>query len=152
MKPIIDFGLLLAKAFQELIDELHATMGEGGFDDIGRNDGFVFRALAGQPTTVSALSARLEISKQGTGQIIDDMERRGYVRRRPDPSDARARLVELSDRGTAALECARTFHRSYESRLVAKVGRGDVTTVRHVLAVMSGGGEEFDARLRANLL
>ncbi len=54
-----------------------------GYDDLGRSDGVVFRMLNHQPRTVSELAERLEISKQGAAQIIDDMQRRGYVVRTP---------------------------------------------------------------------
>ena len=41
-----------------------------GVDALGRSDGYVFRALAERPCTVSELAARLQISKQGAAQIV----------------------------------------------------------------------------------
>src|SRR5689334_10172048 len=98
-QPHSDLGILVLLAYQGFVGELHAHMAAHGHDDLGRSDGLVFRMLHAGPRTVSDLAGRLEITKQGTAQIIEDMERRGYVVRRPDPTDARARLVELSDRG-----------------------------------------------------
>ena len=80
-----DFGILLLLADQEFVRDLRAATAEQGFDDQGRSDGFVLRTLGAAPTTISGLAERLEISKQGAGQIIDDMERRGYVERQPGP-------------------------------------------------------------------
>src|SRR5882757_4671384 len=94
-----------------------------GMTDQGRSDGFVLRTLGAAPATITALADRLEISKQGAGQIVDDMERRGYVERRPDPTDGRARLLHLSERGRAALAAARRFHQRYERALVAEHGQ-----------------------------
>jgi DNA-binding MarR family transcriptional regulator len=147
----LDLGIALALAYQEFVRELRAAMAGEGYDDLGRSDGFVFRALAERPLTVSDLAARLQISKQGAAQIIDDMQARGYVRRRPDPGDARARLVELSERGQAALGCARRFHRRYEDRLAELHGRAAVAQVRAVLAAMAGAGaaEGMEPPLRA---
>ncbi len=64
--------------------------------------------------------------------VVDDLEARGYVRRVPDPSDARAKLVRLTARGRrAAAECRRAVQsldqrtkrllgdRSYDSLLEA---------------------------------
>src|SRR5215207_6178624 len=104
-----DFGILLLLADQEFVRELRAATAEQGFDDQGRSDGFVLRTLGAGPTTISGLAERLEITKQGASQIVDDMERRGYVERRPDPTDARARLLHLTSRGEAALAAARKF-------------------------------------------
>ena len=145
-----DLGLMLAKAYQEFVNELHATLGARGFTDLGRSDGFVFRALADQPATVSELATRLGISKQGAGQIIEDMERRGYVRRRQDPDDARARPVELAARGQHALAAARAFHQQYERRLARQHGRAAMRDVRAVLTAMAGGeAATLDPQVRA---
>src|SRR5689334_3226252 len=95
----IDLGILLGAAWQEFVRQLREAHEAQGFTDLGRSDGVVFRSLAIRPMTVSDLAVRLQITKQGAAQIIEDMERRGYVERRPDPHDRRARLVYLSDRG-----------------------------------------------------
>ncbi|HZN74892.1 MAG TPA: helix-turn-helix domain-containing protein [Micromonosporaceae bacterium] len=146
----VDLGILLALAYQQFVRELREAHAAEGFDDAGRSDGYVFRALAARPMTVSELATRLQISKQGAGQIVDDMQRRGYVERRPDPDDARARLLYLSARGEAALAAARRFHRTYEQRLARAHGRPAVTALRAMLEAMAGGREQtIDPHLRA---
>jgi DNA-binding MarR family transcriptional regulator len=132
-----DIGILLALAFQEFVRELRAAMAEAGYGDVGRSGGFVFRALGEQPLTVTDLAARLAITKQGAAQIIEDMEAHGYVRRRPDPRDGRARLVELTERGGAALAFARRFHRRYEEQLGRTHGRAALAEMRAVLTGMA---------------
>jgi DNA-binding MarR family transcriptional regulator len=146
----VDLGILLVLAYQEFVRELRDTHIKQGFDDLGRSDGYVFRALAVRPQTVTDLSVRLGISKQGAAQIIDDMELRGYVERRPDPSDARARLVYLSPRGEAALAAARKFHQAYERRLARRCGGDTVAGLRTALQAMAGGSDRtVDPHLRA---
>jgi len=144
----VDLGILLGVAYQEFVRELHAAHAAAGFTDLGRSDGFVFRSLAEQPMTVSELAAHLEITKQGAGQIIDDMERRGYVEREPDPADRRARLVRLSERGRQALANARRFHRDYERRLARTHGSDAVETLRKMLEAIAGSDQSVDPRLR----
>lgn len=146
-----DLGVLLALAYQQFVSELHDDLGERGFDDLARSDGYVFRALDAQALTTSALADRLEISKQGAGQVVEEMTRRGYLQSRPDPSDGRARLLELSDRGRRALAAARDFHRRYEQRLARRHGRGHVDTLRAMLTAMAPtyGEGALDPRVRA---
>jgi DNA-binding MarR family transcriptional regulator len=146
-----DLGILLAMAYQEFVDELRIDLARRGFDAQGRTDGYVLRALAARPMTVSALAVQLGMTKQGAGQVIDDMERRGYVARSPDPDDARARVVALSPHGTAALSAARAFHRRCERRLARRHGAAALTALREVLTSLAGDGEP-DARLRAHSL
>lgn len=146
----VDLGILLALAYQQFVRELREVHAKAGFDATGRSDGYVFRALADRPMTVQDLAARLQISKQGAGQIVDDMQRRGYVERSPDPSDGRARLVSLSPRGIAALAAARRFHRTFERRLARTHGPAAVATLREMLEAMAGGSEQtVDPQLRA---
>jgi DNA-binding MarR family transcriptional regulator len=120
-----------------------------GFADMGRSDGYVLRALNGNPLTVSALAELLDITKQGAGQIVDDMERRGLVVRKPDPTDGRARLLHLSARGEAALATARKFHQSYERRLRKTHGDAAIDAVRAVLTTMIGEDQTTDPHFRA---
>lgn len=141
-QPRSDLGILVLLAYQGFVHLLHSAMAERGHDDLGRSDGVVFRMVAARPRTVSELAAGMEITKQGAAQIVEDMERRGYVVRRPDPTDARARLVELTGRGRSALEVARAFHRTYEQKLTRAHGRESVDAVRAVLAAMAAEAPE----------
>jgi DNA-binding MarR family transcriptional regulator len=144
-----DFGILLLLAEQEFVRELRAATAEQGFDDQGRSDGFVLRTLGAAPATISTLAIRLDITKQGAAQIIDDMEARGYVERHPDPTDGRARLIHLSERGQAALKAARRFHQSYERRLRKLHGDEAIDAVRAVFATMAAEDSTTDPHFRA---
>ena len=134
----LDFGILLLLADQEFVRALRQATAEQGYVDQGRSDGFVLRTLSAGPTTISGLAERLEITKQGASQIVDDMERRGYVERRPDPTDARARLLQLTARGEAALQAARKFHQAYQRKLRWRLGDAAIDRVGGVLTEWAG--------------
>jgi DNA-binding MarR family transcriptional regulator len=144
-----DLGILLALAYQRFVEELREELAGAGIDALGRSDGYVFRALDERPCTVSELAARLQISKQGAAQIVSDMEGRGLVVRRPDPTDGRARLVELSEAGRTALTTARRFHRSFEARLVRELGPEPVAGLVATLEHVAGQETLRDPRIRA---
>src|SRR2546425_5068155 len=144
-----DIGVLLVLADQEFVRELREYVAAQGYDDQGRSDGFVFRTLHDGPTTITGLAERLDITKQGASQIVDDMERRGYVERRPDPTDARARRLHLTSRGQAALAAARKFHQSYERRLRREHGDAAIDAVREVLTTMAGETQVNNPHFRA---
>jgi DNA-binding MarR family transcriptional regulator len=143
----LDLGILLLLACEEFVTDLRTTLARD-FPDQGTSDGFVLRSLGARPMTVSELAARLNMSKQGAGQIVDDMERRGYVERRADPRDGRARLLHLSSHGEDALAAARRFHQRYERRLVREHGPDAVETMRTVLGAMIGVEQVADPRFR----
>jgi DNA-binding MarR family transcriptional regulator len=69
----------------------------------------VLRRLAGRPHTLRALAERLTADPPYVTLMVDDLEKRGLVRRLPHPEDRRARLVELTPSGHAATAHADTI-------------------------------------------
>jgi DNA-binding MarR family transcriptional regulator len=57
------------------------------------------RRLTDEPLTLRELSERLTADPPYVTLMIDDLEDRGLVERRPHPSDRRAKLVELTPAG-----------------------------------------------------
>lgn len=117
MSTDIDFGILLGLAYGAFVDEMRAELAQKGFDDLGRSYGYVFRVLGDGDRSLSELAALLGMTLPGAGKIVDEMEARGYLERRPDRSDRRVKRLRLSSRGRAALRAARAFHRRFERRL-----------------------------------
>jgi DNA-binding MarR family transcriptional regulator len=108
--PGFELPLRLFLGFRALIDELHAELARQGHPDMRPMHGFVFQAIGNDGSTAAELGRRLGISKQAAGKTIDALEHLGYVRRGPDPRDARSKVVRLTDRGIDALSrSARIF-------------------------------------------
>lgn len=145
----LDLGVLLGLGWEQFVDELRNSLAEQGFQDLGRSYGYVLRSLDSRPMNISELADRLEISKQGAAQIVDEMQRRGYVERRADPTDGRAKLLYLTDRGIEALGAARAFHRRYEKRLIRAHGAEAVGALRTLLAAIATAERVADPRFRA---
>ncbi|MDQ6683320.1 MAG: MarR family winged helix-turn-helix transcriptional regulator [Chloroflexota bacterium] len=73
-------------------------------------------------TRLTTLAARANITPQAMGELVDDLERLGYVRRQPDPGDRRAKRIVLTPRGVACVAAAiRTIAR-LEADLEALLG------------------------------
>lgn len=147
----MDLGILLGLSYQVFVDQLRADLHRRGFRDLGGAYGYVFRALEVETLALRQLARRLGMSDQGAAKIIDEMEGRGYVERRPDAGDGRIKQIRLAPRGRAALAAARRFHRLYERRLQADLGRPALATMRLVLGAMiaAAGTDAAQARLRA---
>ncbi|WP_405497907.1 MarR family winged helix-turn-helix transcriptional regulator [Nocardia sp. NBC_00511] len=129
----MDFGILLGQAYQTFVRELHAELAARGHEVLGASYGFVFRALAEKPLTASQLGEQLGITAQGAAKVVDEMVRAGYVERRPDPADKRAKLLHLSERGNEFLGAVRAFHADYERRLIERAGPEQVAALRAAL-------------------
>lgn len=55
--------------------------------------------LVDRPRTAGEIAAATGLSSAATTTLIDRLERKGYVRRVPDPSDRRRVLVEMTRQG-----------------------------------------------------
>ncbi len=56
---------------------------------------------------LSELSDHLRIAARSTTEVVDALEARGLVERRPDPGDRRATLVEVTEHGASVLDAIR---------------------------------------------
>jgi DNA-binding MarR family transcriptional regulator len=142
----LDFGIVLALAYSTFVEELRAEHARQGFDDLGRSYGYVFRALDTEELSAAQLARRLGVSDQALTRLVDEMERKGYVERRPDPHDRRVKRLRLAPRGRKALRAARAFHARYEAELARRLGAAEVAALRATLERL------FDDTDRADLM
>ena len=59
---------------------------------------------AGQPLSPTAIAQRLIVTTASVTSLLDTLERRGLVERRPDPADRRRLLVAITDDGLALVD------------------------------------------------
>lgn len=98
-RPLI--GLLLRLVYQQYAQAIDAALREAGFDDIRPAAANVFPFVRPEGITVSELAELARVRKQTMAQAVDQLERTGYVERRPNPRDRRSRLVFLTERGAS---------------------------------------------------
>jgi len=106
-----DTAVAVLRLAAQLVDGIQEGIKRRGFDDIRPTHGFAFVRISAGDATTADVAVHLGITKQAAGQLVDQLVTRGYVERQPDPRDARARLLILTDRGracTAAAEEAAT--------------------------------------------
>lgn len=89
----------LLAAAGSFVADIHNGMVALGYTDVRPTHGFVFTRLAPSGATVTEIAEHLGVTRQAASQIVDELERKGYVERRPHPDDARARLVVLTSQG-----------------------------------------------------
>jgi DNA-binding MarR family transcriptional regulator len=128
-----DLSLAALFAGWAMADEIQRRLAADGFDDARFADGFVFQHLIGGPATVGTLAERLGVSQQAASKNVADLERRAYVERTPDPSDARARLVALTTRGLAVIAAAREHRAALAGELADRFGDDRVEVARQLL-------------------
>lgn len=82
------------------------ALAAAGADDITLAQSRVLQRLDPRGMRLTDLAEQARVTKQTAGALVDQLERSGYVARAADPTDARARLVTLSDKGLALCRTA----------------------------------------------
>jgi DNA-binding MarR family transcriptional regulator len=92
----------------------------------------LLRLLAAEPKTLRAIAEWLAADAPYVTLMVDDLERRGLVRRKPHPDDRRSKLVQLTAAGRAAAARAEAILDEPPSAL-RDVPAKDLATVLRVL-------------------
>jgi DNA-binding MarR family transcriptional regulator len=101
-----------------MLERLH----QHGHDDLETPHLTVFQYPGPQGARPSELAARLGVSKQALNYLLGELERLGYLERRPDPQDLRSRRIALTRRGEHAIEVIRDAVAEIEHDWEAKLG------------------------------
>jgi DNA-binding MarR family transcriptional regulator len=95
---------------------LIAAFAAAGLDGIRPAQAVALVPLAAGGLHASDLADQLRVSRQAVAQAVAALERHDYVVRGPHPSDARARVIELTPRGRQALRVMRSNALDVEKR------------------------------------
>jgi DNA-binding MarR family transcriptional regulator len=135
-----DLAALVLAAGNALVDGINAGVVARGFVDVRPALGFTFVRLAPAGATVTEVAAHLGVTKQAAGQLVDELEQKGYVRREPHPHDARARLVVLTQRGWACTRAAEQAGADIVRHWAGVLGRPRLQALHRDLAAIAPPG------------
>ena len=126
-------SILIGIAERITADAVDLGLAVGGFHDLRRSHGVVFYMLDPEGSRITDLARRARITKQGMGQLVAELEAMGYVARRPDPTDGRAKLVVLTAKGHAAVEAGVAALAAMEAQWTAHIGERRARELRATL-------------------
>jgi len=106
---------------------------ERGFDDLDPAHLTVFNYPGPQGTRPSELAARLRISKQALNYLLGQLERLGYLERKPDPDDQRSKRITPTPRGINAGLAIRDAVRELEDEWARELGAERFAELRELL-------------------
>ena len=95
----LDLSLTSLFAGLALAEEVQRRMAAEGFADARFGHGFVFQHLIAGPLPIGDLARAMDVTQQRASKATAELEALGYVRREPDPADARVRRIALTARG-----------------------------------------------------
>ncbi|MCU1574500.1 MAG: transcriptional regulator, MarR family [Micrococcaceae bacterium] len=132
----VNTGLLLYIPYRALEARVFDALASAGFGDITPAQARVFQRIDPEGTRVTELAERAQITKQTASTLVQMLEEAGYVRRVSDPADARARRVEVAERGLAALPIAAQAVSAVEAEWAAALGKRQYAQLRRALLAL----------------
>jgi len=130
----VNTGLLLFIPYRALEKRVFDALAEAGFQDFTPAQARVFQRIAPGGSRLTDLAEQAQITKQSAGFLVDQLERAGYVERVPDPTDARARLVRVAERGAKAIPLAAAVVEEVEAEWTAHLGEQRMRQLRQILS------------------
>lgn len=142
-----DFGLLpelvgynLRRAQLRVFQDFAATVGA---HNITPGQFGVLTIIAANPgLNQSELGAAMGVDRSTVVAVIDRLEERELVQRRPAPNDRRSYALGLTTKGTDLLARLEPMVRAHESRIAAGLAPAELRELIRLLRKMADGGRD----------
>jgi DNA-binding MarR family transcriptional regulator len=137
-----DLGVLTARLQRAVQGELFERLADQGHSDLQPRHSTVLAYLDEDGVRATELARLSGREKQVVGRLVDELQDIGYVERRPDPSDRRAKLIVPTERGLEQLQLRDEIVAEIERRHAEAAGPRVYAEFRNVLRGMveRGGG------------
>ena len=132
----LNLGLLLFIPYRAMEKRVFETLAAAGYDDFTPAQARVFQRIGANGTRLTDLAEAAQVTKQTAGFLVDQLERAGYVERVPDPTDARARLVRIAERGRRSQPLAAEVVAQVEAEWAAHLGPRRMAQLRTALTAL----------------
>jgi len=82
----------------------------------------VFAQIKPEGSRLTDLARGANMTPQAMGELVDELEQMEYLVRRPDPTDRRAKLIVLTDKGHACIAAGIATIHNLEDKVTATLG------------------------------
>ncbi len=120
-------GQLLVRLLREFRDDLAAPRVDAGYGDIREPHFQIFGNIRMGGIRLTELADRAQLSLAAASELVNDLADMGYLTRRPDPADGRAKLIDLTARGRELMGYAGDRVADIEHRWSALTGEKNFT-------------------------
>ena len=94
----------------------------------------VFAQISPDGSRLTELARRANMTPQAMGELVDELVDMGYVLRRPDPGDGRAKLIVLTERGWDAVAAGRQTIEGIDGQVTEILGEHGHRELRRLLS------------------
>jgi DNA-binding MarR family transcriptional regulator len=128
---------LLDAGFDAFSEELARRVAETPYSDVRISHGCVFGNIEPDGSRLTDLAERAHMTKQSVGEVATELEQKGYLERVPDPSDGRAKIIRLTERGKEAQALGLGIINEIEAEWAERFGAERVAALRDALEAIT---------------
>jgi DNA-binding MarR family transcriptional regulator len=129
----VNVGTLLFIPYRAMETEVMRALGEAGHGVVTLAQARVLQRIGPGGSRLTDLADQAQVTKQTAGVLVDQLQAAGYVRRVPDPTDGRARLVVFTALGERACAVANGTVAAVEARWAEHLGPAAMAALRSAL-------------------
>jgi DNA-binding MarR family transcriptional regulator len=131
-----DAYLDLFRISRVILARSERLLAEAGFDDLTPAQSNVLMLLFQEkrPMTAREVAASLEVSEVTVSRFVKAMEKAGWIERRPDPADARARLIQPTARALAAIPALASVSNAVLDQVFSDFSRDEIARMSSDIA------------------
>jgi DNA-binding MarR family transcriptional regulator len=100
----------------------------------------VFGQMGSKGSRLTDLAKGANMTPQAMGELVDELEELGYLTRRPDPTDRRAKLITLTESGRQCLAAGIQTIGEIERRITDALGPNGHRDLRRMLQTLLARG------------
>lgn len=144
--PSLPSSALLRMAYNALAARIFlSVVSTSDFNDLRPSHGNAMEQLELEDgLRLTDLAVRAGITAQSMGELVDDLESKGYLERRPDPDDRRAKRIYLTERGRYNAVVAKQATVDVERGLIDLLGQQRYESLRTTLEDIIAAEAQID--------
>jgi DNA-binding MarR family transcriptional regulator len=129
---------LLRTAYNVVSAAIYRAVSQAGATDLRPAHGNAMEMLSIQDgLRLTDIAARAGMAPQSMGEIVDDLASKGYLARREDRADRRAKRIYLTQKGRETAQASRIALLEVERRISEILGTDKYQEMRRNLEVIS---------------
>lgn len=130
-------GRLLLRAYRTVSECGTAELRRRGHGEITISHAIVLPYIDLAGTRLSVLAERVGVTKQSMTQLVQELERHGYLARQTDPNDKRVQVMTITEWGWQLLHDLRQMKQLMEDSIDRLLGVTNAETLRALLASLA---------------
>ena len=137
------FSQLLRGPYEAFLKKLYARLAAAGFADTAPSWGHnIFFYLREGGLRLTELAERTHTTKQAMRYTVNQLEAAGYVERASDPTDGRAKIIRLTERGWEVRRVADEIIAGIEDECAHQLGKQRMRQFEDLMKEVSSVLEE----------